>query len=210
MGYPRLVVPLREEFCAGLAIRLLFTGLIIQLLRRHFGQVDTIEDDRLAQTNTEFLWTADRGSALLIESVTNFDPRSADKRPALVVVPGAQQPQTIGIDNRYMGSPALDGSTSYTRTWQGSHAVMCLAGTGGEAELMAPEVNRELGQFAPIIRQELDLLRVGPAGIGPIGKLEEAEDHFAVPVGLAYAYRESWQVNPQCPLLRALRIELVG
>ena len=95
------------------------------------------------------------------------------------------------------------GSTRFATFWNGSHTVFCLGNRiSAQAELLASEVSREIGHFAPVLQRSLGMHRLAVSEIGGLAELEEAHQNLAVPVTVSYTYEETWLVRRESPVLR--------
>ena len=196
------------SICSSGQRPLLMTGAFVQWLRQHFIDANNIEDPDLALENTSFNWSHDLASTnIIIESYTRFNPLQIEHRPALIVKRNKLQHVRLGIDNRYMGTSGTSNSREYSNAWAGSHTIFVLSGEGAECEKLTAEVYRELNQFAPVMRQALNLAKIELSEIGDMHVLEEATDNFVVPITVAYSFFESWTVTPVAPPMRAVMIK---
>jgi hypothetical protein len=80
--------------------------------------------------------------------------------------------------------------------YQGSHTVFVIGGESAEVELLAGEVYREMVGFGPVVRQQFNFLRFVVTEIGEVSLLEEAAEHFVVPVVVSYGAQDTWQICP--------------
>jgi hypothetical protein len=85
---------------------------------------------------------------------------------------------------------------------RGSHTLFCLAGEGGEVEVLGAEVFRELLGFSSLIRRTLDLTRFGVSELGPVHELQESTENYAVPITVAYASTLTWSIEQDAPKLK--------
>lgn len=188
----------------------IMTGTLVQLVRQHFADRQNLADPILrAQPRGEagnFLWTPDNAThmGLEIESVTRFDPKRAEKRPAVFVRRNSWQPRKIGINNQVLGRPLVSGQRMFTMLMLGSHTLFCLAGEAGEIENLAYEVASMLVTSGPILREALYLTQFAVAEIGGIGKIKEASNNYAVPITVSYAFENTWQMHQHVPLLKTI------
>lgn len=172
------------------------TGALIQWLRQHFASATNLEDPGLALENTEFVWSSGPDTRLAIESVTKWNPQLVESRPALIIKRNKMTWRRIAIDNRKHGYVDKKGRKSYAGLWIGSHTVFCISREGAECEKLGTEVYRELSQFAPAMRPVLCLMKLELEEYGEIGLLEEATEHFAVPVTIGYVFQDVWETRP--------------
>jgi hypothetical protein len=179
---------------------LVVTGWLKIWLQNHFAVQAYIEDQSGAVYKS--LWQPDFSkSRISIESVTIFKPETVEQRPAIIIKRNSWKHIRIGIDNRLMWELKKDGSTQYCNLWQGSHTLFCATGDGAETEKLAAEVFRELNEFGPSIRRILDLIRFEVMEVGELHKIKtNARENFAVPITVAYAYREDWIVKQTAPI----------
>jgi hypothetical protein len=177
---------------------LLITGLIRDLLVRHFANPANIEDKELKGYD----WREDERSGILIESVFRWRGDNVEKRPALLFKRNAYQNLRWGIADYVRETE--DGHVEFCTGWAGSHTVFCIHGSGASAELLATETQRELHQFAWVVQRYLGLLRWGVTQVGAIAEVEEARGNFVVPVTVGWAYQESWRLELESMKLRRL------
>ena len=184
---------------------LLLTGLFIDLLVKHF-QDGNIEDPVLRQ----LIWKDSPDTGILIETIHRWRPQTTGKRPAIIVKRNAYSNRRVGIGDRHQMNPAdASGHQHFTTYWAGSHTLFCLGGSGAQAELLSAEVQRELTQFGPLIRQAALLDRIQVMEIGPVAEIEEATESFGVPVTVGYGYQENWQIRKQAPALSRVSLSLL-
>jgi hypothetical protein len=175
---------------------ILMTGALMQILGDHFARRENIEHPSLR----DYLWRANIKDGILIADVTAWDPTNVEHRPAVIVKENAWQAHKLAIDNRLVPTP--DGYEHFTTLMIGSHTLFCLAGEGAEAKILGSEVVLELLEFSSTIRRDLDLVSFSVAELGPVFKLKEATENFAVPVTVAYASNLTWAIEPDAPKLK--------
>jgi hypothetical protein len=184
------------------------TGLLRQLLLAHFSDPQNIEEPRVRRQFEELgMWRpSDNGlnaGGILIESITRWQPATADKRPAILIKRNAWQWQRQGIGDR-ASTNVYEGSSQYVGFWEGSHTLFCLAPSGGEIEFLATEVVKFIHQFAPWIREQMNLFRFLVSEVGGVGEVQEAVQGYAVPVTVAYVAEEAWSLQPYAPRLKRI------
>jgi hypothetical protein len=180
------------------------TGILLLWLTQHFSNTDYIVEPGVKNR----IWTTNpETSKIQILAHDDWKPQTTEQRPALLVKRNEQKFVRYGIDNRLMGGgPPYETRRIHVSAMQGSHTVFCIAGEGGEAEQLAAEVSQDLMKFAPIVREWLNMLRVELVSIGKMSKLEEGSENFAVPIDIAYAYLEEWELFPQdTPILTEIK-----
>lgn len=201
------VGPELSALCQLMARPQLLTGILRDILTRHFLTAETIENPALRQ----LVWRADERTAIVIESAHRWRPEVSGSRPAVIIKRNSYSNFRPGIGDRHMGNQ-LDrtGAETHTTFWVGSHTLFCLAKTGAQAELLGAEVQRELTQFGPILQDSLGFLRFAVNEVGEVAELEEAaEGSSVVPVSCGYCYYEAWTLRPQLPPLRHISLSYI-
>ena len=167
---------------------ILLTGFFRDSLVRHFAAPLSIENPDLRH----LVWRADERTGILIESVYRWRGSLVEKRPAVIIKRNAYRNVRYFIGDR--AGTTEKGFDKFLTTWVGSHTLFCIHGTGASAEILATEVQREYTQFAWAIKRDLGLLAFAVTEVGAISEVEEANEHFVVPVTIGWAYEESWQL----------------
>lgn len=190
---------LQKAICSVGATPTLVTGYLRQWLESHFAQPDTIEQKLLRSK----LWKSVRTeTGIEIEAVTAWKPSTTEFRPALLIGRNDWNNIRLGIEDRMMGGTT--SSDHYAAYFQGSHTVFAVSTLPFEAELLALEAYRELLGFGPVVRRELGLKRFQMSQVGKIFQVEEASQHYAIPITLAYVAEERWQITPHSPFLKQI------
>jgi len=193
----------------------LMTGFLRQLFIQHFADPNNLEDATLrAKFAEDGGWNKDaRQTGILIESVTKWEPKATGLRPAIIIKRNAWRWERTVIGNKITGANFPTGFGMFTGMWLGSHTIFALHREGAEAEILAAEVSRIVTFFGPLIRDSLKLHRFEPVDIGAVAQIEEATENFAVPVSVAYAAEEVWELEQHAPRLKRIVIkasELLG
>lgn len=186
---------------------LVMTGYLIQLLRQHFADPNNLEDANFRHPPEgahDYVWRQGKESGIVIESATRWDPNKTGQRPGIFVKRNEWGAIHRGINDQHMGNLSWDATERFTYFLRGSHTLFCVAGESGEAEKLGTEVYREIGQFAPVIRKNLNLHRFQFLQVGQLGKLREATDNYAVSVSVGYAFEESWVIRQHAPRLKRI------
>jgi hypothetical protein len=182
------------------------TGLFRDILARHFYSASTIEEPDLRH----MIWREDESTSILIESVHRWRPETTEHRPGVLIKRNAYQNQRRGIGDRRQGAPADQyGDDHFVTFWVGSHTLFCVGGSGAQAELLGTEVQREITQFGPAVREVTGLLRLQVTQVGAVAELEEAQENWVVPVTVGYAYEERWKVSPRALKLSRVSLSLL-
>ncbi len=183
----------------------LMTGGLVQAMRQHFAARDLIADPVLK----ECVWTPEQDSGIVVESITRWLPDVSNRRPAIVVKRNDFSVLSLGINDELQGWYSADGNEYYTTFLRGSHTMFCLANEAGECERLGCEVYREFIQFGGVLRRYLQLLKFKVAECGQLSRLEEAAGGYAVPVSVAYAFEESWIIQPNAPRLKRISLAAI-
>ncbi len=190
---PRLREPLTRSICHQGWQPILLTGVLRDMLTRHFATPLNIEHDDLRP----LVWREDERTRILIESLYRRRADLVGKLPAVFIKQNARQNlrlaigEVAGVDSR--------GMIEYATFWVGSHTLFVLHGSGAGAEILATEVQREIHQWHPVITDYLGLLRFAVTEVGEIAEVEEARETFVVPVTVGWAYQELWRIDVETP-----------
>lgn len=179
---------------------LLLTGLLRDLLTRHFAEPGEIEEPDLRN----FIWQPGDRTGILIESIHRWRGTLVEKRPAVIIKRNGQRNLRLLLGDRAAATP--QGFWRYQTFWVGSHTLFCLHGSGAGAEILATEVQRQLTQFGPVLVSDLGLYRWQVTELGAVSEVEEAREGFLTPVTVAWAYAESWEIQPESRKLRAVTL----
>lgn len=207
------------------------TGILLNLLREHFANADNLEYNGQNEFTTaegtkplnqlqSKLWTPNNTTTgIQIQSVWDYNSQDIQRRPALYVKRNALQTQRLGINDGFTVNSKRDPKTGKVLAVQGeykslmilgSHTVFCVGSTGAEAELYGMEVFSHLVGFAQLIREEMNFNRFMVMECGEVAILDEFEEHFVVPIVVAYAFGWSWRINKVAPWLKTLAIALTS
>lgn len=203
MSTPTDAIPQVASLCSIGMRTYLMTGFLREWLIDHFasGKLEHAELRSL-------MWKANPlDSNILIQSVTEWNPKESGKRPEIVIRRNDLTNERLSIGDKLHGTFDLTGQDHYSTMEVGSHTLFCGSKLPQEAEILSMEVARDLRQFGPSIREELDLRRFRVLGVGSLRQLEEASQTYSVPVTVAYAYEESWILHRHAPFLKRINIK---
>lgn len=185
----------------------ILTGTLLQIMQHHFSEPSNIVQEKLKS----YVWTPEaQVSRILIEAGYNWSPENIQQRPAVVVKRGQLKTTKMSMGNIFHGAPDLDGydEEKMIVAFQGSHSLFCVGRTGTEAEELGAEVAYELLEFSQIIRKQFNFMLFELFEIGQVCRLQESNDHFAVPVTVTYAYSHGWTVLRQRPLWMSVGLQV--
>jgi hypothetical protein len=178
----------------------LLSGLVINLLRRHFAVWQNLEDPNIRLE--DFAWRAGDDTGVVIEALEDWTPEKASQRASILIQLNDVNDERILIGDR---AGTDDQSNERFQTLcVGSHTVVCLGGHAREAKMIATEVRRQLRWFGVEIAKVAHLVRWRVMQKGRVAQVEESTDNWMVPVTVGWAYTESWTLFPVArPLRRA-------
>jgi hypothetical protein len=203
-GNPELRLDTISKLCSMRMRPQVMTAFMTELFRWHFADPNNIEDSSLR----DVIWRKDVEERRIgIMPISKYDPQNVERRPSIVIRRNGWRVVRLGIDDRLMGLINMDGFERYTTFMQGSHTLFCLAGEGAEAEILAAEVFRNLIQFGPLLRRNLDLMRFAVVDVGQLHEIEESSENFAVPVTVAYAHQDTWMLRQSSPRLKKFSLQ---
>lgn len=182
---------------------ILITGLVLDLLRKHFTSPLNIEEPDLRT----LVWQESVRTGILIESIHRWRGDLVEKRPAIVVKKNARQNLRIGIED-YVGADEL-GNVHFETYWLGTHTLFCIHESGAATEILATEVQRELTQFGPLFVKYMGLAKWQVVDVGDTAILEESRQSFVTPVNVAWAYSEKWSIEKEALKLRKVNLDIL-
>jgi len=177
------------------------TGLFVQLMRQHFANPQSIENDAFRSRAWSKL-ACESGISILDSSV--WDPAGAGKQPEIVVKRNKYTPIKLGIGD--LAGITTEGHKRYSVAMQGSHTLFATAKAGPEAEILGAEVYMFLLSMQQVIREKFSLLKFALVDVGEISILQEASNVYAVPITVAYAWEESWVLYEHAPILKRITL----
>ena len=212
-----------SALCSTFKSPLVMTGVVLKLLQEHFSRPENLiynGSSELGKTQLEgYIWDPDNTKTRIqIQTVWRYNTQDIQRRPALYIKRNQWTTQRLGIDDGLTvgveigpdGNPIHLGDEYHKRMILGSHTIFAVGSVseGAEAELLGTEVFDYLMSFAPVLRRDLKLHRIEVMSVEPVSILEEAHEHFVVPVVLSYAFSWSWRLVGVAPWLKSLAIEL--
>lgn len=185
----KLIKPTPSALCSMGWRRLMITGLLRDMLARHFGTPLNVEEPDLRH----LVWREDERTGILIESIQRWRKDLAEKRPAIVIKANSRKNIRWGIQDATGANE--QGHRLYQTFWAGSHTLFCIHGSGASADILATEVERELNEFHPLMLAYLGLYSWQVTEVDAIAELEESKEDFVVPVTVAWVYDSKWQID---------------
>lgn len=187
---------------------ILITGFFRDFLIRQWSNANNILMPELKQ----YLWKEQPDSGILIETVHRFRGDIVEKRPAIMIKRNSFRNLAMGFAHQMQG----EGVTAYKNEkgaiqryatqFVGSHTLFCIHQTGASTEILATEVQNQLLEFSPIIRQKLKLRQFNVTEVGAIQELEESTENYVVPITLSWAYEHTWELRQESLPLQAVSI----
>lgn len=198
---PQAFVPIPSAICSLLVQHQLLTGWFRDWLMRHFTSPLYIEQPDLRK----LIWKPGEDTGILIETNHRWRPALTEKRPAVIIKRNDFSKQRVGAFGEVRQGPPVDlqGNRHLVTFWVGSYTLFCIGGSGAQAELLGTEVQREIGQFAPVMMASIpSIMRLDTLQVGAVSQLQEAKDNWAVPVTVGVAYEERWVLRQQAPRMK--------
>jgi hypothetical protein len=202
-GADRLLDP--QAFCRLRFSPILATGVLVHLLREHFGNPKSIVDPMVQQC----VWRNDTETGIVIESSSNDVLTNVGQRPAVLVRRDAIRSlprQSLG--NEIISTGGQMGS-DYGIVLQGSHTVFSISTKPGHVEALANEVSLFLTQYSPLIHHHLCLKHFQLQQIGQLSRLEGSKDQYVVPTTFSYVASFEWTLDDDLPPLRHIDMKLL-
>lgn len=197
---PLLITPDLSNLCSVGWRRRLITGLLRDVLIRHFAAPTNVQELNLRQ----YVWQDSLQTGILIEAIGRSVPDLVEKRPAIIIKANARKSTRFGIADK-TGTDER-GRDLYCKGWVGSHTVFCLNNTSAASDILADEVEREITEFAPALIQYLGLLACSVTSVEATGEVEESKESFVTPVVVGWAYQHNWALEMEALPLRRIQL----
>jgi len=190
------------NFCSWGPRPLTMDGVFVELLQQHFESANNIEHEEL-QTRI-FSKTASLNN-ILIEESTVWTPKETQRRPAVIVHQNGWKCIKRGTFDNVSGNTE-EGFTRHTKYWRGSHTLFPIAKEGAEAKILAAEVYRYFNYFGPKFRRWFGLMMFELMGVGAPARIEEWDEHWTLPITIAYGWADEWILKPDDPVIATIRL----
>lgn len=164
------------------------TAVLKIILTSYFSEKDNILHTGLKDR----IFSDTDGPGLTIEAASAFVPNIAERRPAIIIRRGEWK----NVQEGFYGGAIQDASiNTYVRMIAGSHNIICIGKTPGEAEILGDEVFRLFAHITPklLTNSCLDTFRV--AGLSEVKPLHEGRDHYAAMIQVMYRFHETWEIE---------------
>ena len=180
-------------------------GIIAQLITKHLSAPDWFIYPELG----DIAWDADpTKTSIWVRNYTTWDAAAGSSVPAVIYNNLGQQPQRIAIGDQFYHSSQRPEAVGYARAYTGSHRIMSLGATAGQASMLATELSQWLTEFSPWITQRLPFhdfqvqQREAPRLYSELG------DRVGVAFSVSYSYIWAWELVPAGPPLKGARLRL--
>jgi hypothetical protein len=195
-----------RTFCRLRFSPMLATGVIISMLREHFGNPSSIVDPMLQRC----VWRNDNATGMLIEASTNDSIlTNIQQRPAILVRRNAMKTQRLGIGDKVFQMGPHRGE-SFVIAIHGSHTIFNIATRAGHAESLANETSMFLMKFAPALRGSLCFTGDFQfEELGQVGKLDGIGGQYVVPATFSYITEIPWTLNENVPPIRHIHFRML-
>lgn len=180
----------------------MISGLLADILRHHF-RPGSIEHPALVDAQ----WLSDATTGVVVTTLYNWTEKVAGKRPQVLIVRNSYRNINPTLRSG-AGVQSFKGVTRHATFWVGSHTLFAINSRRLAADILAAEVQREIGQFADVLTKPstLGLAAAAVTEVGAQVELEEAKTAYAVPVTFGWAFQERWQVQQIEPILRRVTV----
>ncbi len=177
----------------------LITGMVIDTLRQHYADNELIEEKNLKDA----IFKNNDSTDILIQEVSDWRPQNTQKRPAIIVARGRieKSKEKRSIGNRLHLEP-----DTFAAVFTGSLDLFCIANTGAQAELLATDVYKNLLYFSSFYKSTLNLAWWDLDYIEKISKIEEAQEHYCVPVRMDFGYYDIWRIAKNDVPIRSITV----
>lgn len=200
---PQLLPPKASALCSRGWQPILITGLLRDVLIRHFSAPSGIREPDLRN----LIWQPGNTTGILIESLQRWRGELVDKRPAVILKTNARQNFRPVWKNLSGETP--QGQRDFTTFWIGSHTLFCLNGSGASTEILATEVETQLTEFSQVLQESLGLFRFQVVEVGEASKIEESRVGWAIPVVVGWAYEHTWRTELESLKVRKIPLSFL-
>jgi len=191
-----------SNFCSFGPRPLIMDGIFCELLKQHFSQPSTIEAEELA---TRIFNELASENEILVEEATVWTPKQTQRRLAVIVSQNGWKSVKRGtLDNVHGTTP--EGFRKFMKMWRGSHTLFAIASEGGEAKILAAEVYRYFNFFGPQFRAYFGLMMFELADVGKPVRIEEWDEHWGIPITIAYGWADEWTLKPEAPVIATISL----
>jgi hypothetical protein len=198
MEHPQSHIATVDQWCMLGERPHLVTGYLRQHFAVHFSDSALREHKQLRS----LIWQEGDITGILVEDILRWKPENTEQRPAILIARGDYRFIKRGINSEMQGGER----NFFAKTLRGSHTIFGVSSKPYEAELLGAEISREVAQWGPRIRQELDLMQWEPMDLGKLFKIKEANDQWAVPVSIALELEMKWKYLIHEPFLKTIRL----
>ncbi|GHT30386.1 hypothetical protein FACS1894214_0140 [Planctomycetales bacterium] len=193
-----------RTFCRLRFSPILATGVVVDILREHFGTPQSIIDPMLQN----YIWEDTDKSGIIIETSTNEKLTQISQRPAILV-----RRDDIRSSRRIIGDEysllTNYNTRQFTRSFEGSHTIFNIAAKAGHAEALANESAWLLLGFSSLICQSLCFEDFQLEQIGKIAKLEGSGGQYVIPATFSYKASFEWSLDENLPPIRHVDTKLL-
>ncbi len=167
---------------------------------------------------------ADPASSLLIIPSYEWNPKTAQQRPAIAVkqvtievgppLSLANREQSVG---GLLGAPNQDpnhgpmmGDEVLTFQLNGGIEIMCISTSALTAEILGFEVMSWMLAISNQLIQSMRLMSLRIGKLSPVQPIKESDQHYSNTLNIAYAINHKIILRPQSTLLKSIRVLLNG
>jgi hypothetical protein len=185
------------------------TGILVQLLRAHFYDVNNIQETKLKG----YLWDSDiTKSHIEIEPGYKYKAPTVENMPALYVAKGPMQILEFALDNRAIPHVETNGNfmgVDRYVTFGGVHEIHCCGQEAHETELLAEEVFLRLLEYYPSIKEDLNFSDFKVVLLGELSKKPTGSgEHYVNSIKVDWKFVHGWTLVAIAPILKKAGFEI--
>lgn len=212
LGAPLDAIPAEERkdarpflapsaLCSGVIGRRDIASIVRTTLTQYWANAGNCRTPDLAT----LVWSAnDLATQIYINKSSKFHLAAAGSRPALLVRSGACRLFKLAIGHRDVTDAR--GFDNYSVMWIGSLTVFCTSKSDDQAELLQEEVGNHLLEISPDMLR-YGLIQFGVVELGETMPIRGAEESFAAPVSVGYAFHHGWSLRELSLPIRAIEFQ---
>jgi hypothetical protein len=179
-----------------------------------FARPENLRDSKIR----EYIWNPDEKlTKIFIYPVYQWHASTLHSRPAIVVKRNAWKVNQLAIGDGAGTGASWDmedktnfplGHPKMLTGIEGSTTIFVVAKEAGECEALGTEVFTNLMQYSNLIQNEFGFAKFKLVEYGGLSRLDEAAEYFVIPVVIAYAVVDTWQIVQESPLLKGFSTDM--
>jgi hypothetical protein len=196
----------QSVLCSLQLTQQLMSGVIREILLQCFADTNNLENPLLREyLQREGIQQDNQPRGLVIDTLDRWRPEETEARPALLITEHDWNWSRVGVGNR-AGVELDTGRESFYGQWVGAHTVFAVGKEGAETRNWRDAAANFLVKFFAVIRDSLDLVRLEPVSLGKLQAVKGSREHYAAAYTMAYTVDASWDITPEAPRLKEIRL----